>query len=210
MLLIGYIEKHKEICTELQCPLKVVKKKLRRGDDEQGNEIEDNCEQLLKQIQRMYRIGIKKFPDCTKLRLSFAFFHLERTKNKEKAYEQFANAAKTDPSFEQQFNIYRFRKIIRENLEDNKQNSSDLIEMIRFDNHVSLCEEAMMVSAKLNKEFWAQLKEDIPDLKKLNSIGSRITETGNAVKDNYSELSKIDNSSCEMLYSYAIYLILIT
>ena len=40
----------------------------------------------------MYRMGIKKFPDSTKLRLSFAFFHLERTKNKNKAYEEFSKA----------------------------------------------------------------------------------------------------------------------
>ena len=28
MLLIGYIEKHKEICTEEDCPLKQTKKKI--------------------------------------------------------------------------------------------------------------------------------------------------------------------------------------
>lgn len=38
--------------------------------------MEDNCIQLLKQLERMYRIGIKKYPKCTKLRLNFAFFHL--------------------------------------------------------------------------------------------------------------------------------------
>lgn len=54
--------------------------------------------------------------------------------------------------------------------------------MIRFDNHISLCEEAMLMSARLHKEFWAELKEEIPHLKKLNSIGSKITQTSNAVK----------------------------
>lgn len=34
------------------------------------------CEQLLLQIDRMFTAGLKKFPDCTKLRLSFAFFYL--------------------------------------------------------------------------------------------------------------------------------------
>lgn len=157
----------------------------------------------------MYKTGIKKFPECTNLRISYAFFHLERTKNKDKAYEEFAQASKTDPSFEQQFNIYRFRKIIRENLEDKEENNSDLIEMIRFDNHVSLCEEAMMKSAKLHKDFWTELKEEMPDLRKLNSVGSQITETSNAVKENYTELSKINSSAFEVLYSYAMYLIYI-
>ena len=89
MLVIGYIEKHKEICTEEDCPFnKYLKKKKKVGD----NDMQDNCIQLLKQLERMYRMGIKKYPESTKLRLSFAFFHLERTKNKSKAYEEFSNA----------------------------------------------------------------------------------------------------------------------
>jgi hypothetical protein len=66
----------------------------------------------------MFKTGIKKFPECTKLRLSFAFFHLEHMHNKKRAYEEFTESFNLDPSFEQQFNIYRFKKIIKENLED--------------------------------------------------------------------------------------------
>lgn len=33
----------------------------------------------------------------------------------------------------------------------------------------------MLQSAKLHKEFWAELKEEVPDLKKLNLIGAQIT-----------------------------------
>jgi hypothetical protein len=89
-------------------------------------------------------------------------------KNKEKAYEEFSAASRLDTTFQQQFNIYRFKKIIKENLEDREESDADLIETIRFQNHVSLLEEAMQKSAKLQKEFWTELKEEIPDLKKLN------------------------------------------
>jgi hypothetical protein len=34
----------------------------------------------------MYIQGIKKYPTCTRLHLSFAFFHMERLKNNRKAY----------------------------------------------------------------------------------------------------------------------------
>lgn len=64
----------------------------------------------------MFRAGVKKFPECTKLRLSYAFFQLEQMRNKERAYEEFSAAAKLETTFQQQFNIYRFKKIIRENL----------------------------------------------------------------------------------------------
>jgi hypothetical protein len=111
MLLIGYIEKHKEICKETDCPLKIDHKK-RAGE----NNMQHSCSLVLKQVERMFKSGIKKFPECTKLRLSYAFFQLEHLHNKEKAYEEFTNTSKLDPTFQQQFNIYRFKKIIRENL----------------------------------------------------------------------------------------------
>lgn len=81
MLLIGYIERHKELCNELDCPLKVEKRKKKDKDT-----MAYNCAQLIKQIERMFKTGLKKFPDCTKLRLSFAFFNLEHIRNKKKAY----------------------------------------------------------------------------------------------------------------------------
>ena len=68
---------------EEDCPLKATRKKK---EDEEG-EMEENCKQLLKHIDRTYTEGLKKFPNSTKLRLSYALFHLERTKNKNKAYE---------------------------------------------------------------------------------------------------------------------------
>lgn len=67
-------------------------------------------------------------------------------------------ASKLETTFQQQFNIYRFKKIIRENLEDREESDTDLIETIRFENHVSLLEEGMLRSAKLQKEFWSELK----------------------------------------------------
>jgi len=48
-----------------------------------------------------------------------------------------------------------------------------------------LCEEAMLGSAKLHKEFWSELMEETPNLHKLNEIGSKIIEVVNAVKFNY-------------------------
>ena len=143
------------------------------------------CGQLQQKIDQMFKAGLKKFPDSTKLRLSYAFFQLEQMQNKKKAYEEFTETGQLQPSFDQQFNIYRFKKIIKENIEDRDENESDLVETIRFDNHVSLLQEAMVLSAKLHKDFWAELKEEKPDLKKLNAIGSQITQAGNIITENY-------------------------
>ena len=78
---------------------------------------------------------------------------MEKMNNKSKAYEHFTKALhETEPSFGEQFIIYRFRKIITEKLEENQEDEeTDLIELIRFDNYISLCEEGMYMSGKLHK-----------------------------------------------------------
>ena len=43
----------------------------------------------------------------------------------------------------------------------------------------------MKVSANLHKEFWAGLKEDKPDLVKLNIIGQNISKAVNEAKENF-------------------------
>jgi hypothetical protein len=133
----------------------------------------------------MYISGLKKFPDSTRLRLSYAFFLLERFKNKNKAYEQLVLAERGKPAFYQQFIIYRYQKIIKENLDEENENNSDIVSLIAFDNHISLCEEYIKLSANLHKEFWAELKEDRPDLGKLNIIGASISKTVNEAKEQY-------------------------
>ena len=150
MLLLGYIEKHIEVCVEEDCPLRINKTRFMTGKEEE----ELSCKQLLKQLERMFLYGIKKYPQCTKLYLSLAFFYMEKMNNKNKAYEYFTKAlVSTDAWFGEQFIMYRFRKIITEKLEENKEKDeeTDLIELIRFDNYISLCEEGMSMSGKLLK-----------------------------------------------------------
>ena len=139
-----------------------------------------------------YYYNNHRFPDCTKLRLSYAFFLIERMKNKNKAYEQLMLAEKGKPAFYEQFIIYRYQKIIKDNLDEAEESNADIVSLIAFDNHIQLCEEFMKLSANLHKEFWAELREDQPDLGKLNMIGSNISKNVNEAKDNYYKMQKIN------------------
>lgn len=78
--------------------------------------MDENCKLLTIQLERMYKQGIKKFPQSTKLHISFAFFYMEELKQKAKAYEEFIRAERASPSFIEEFIIYRFKKIIKEKL----------------------------------------------------------------------------------------------
>lgn len=46
----------------------------------------------------------------------------------------------------------------------------------------------MKFSANLHKEFWAELKEDEPDLGKLNMLGSNISKTVMEAKGQYQKM----------------------
>ena len=95
-MLAGYIEKHKDFCMEEDCPLKMVKKKrqgnyhtteqeLHHVKEQAELAFEDSINKLIQVLDRIYLNGIKKFKNSCKLRISYAFFLLERMLNKKKA-----------------------------------------------------------------------------------------------------------------------------
>ncbi|EGR29894.1 PAS domain S-box family protein [Ichthyophthirius multifiliis] len=209
MLLIGYVEKHKETCQEEDCPLKQKRSKKR---NQQETEMEETCRNLIKEIDRIFQNGLKKFPNCTKLRISYAFFLMERFKNKrEKSFQQFKIAEKTKPSFDEQFIIYRYKKILNENLdqinENDDEGENDIVKIIAFDSHIQQCEEYMKLSAQMHKEFWAELKEENPALFKLNIIGSKISQAVHEAKSHYHDMQKINNKIPQTIKTFGKYLI---
>ena len=74
ILLVGFIEKHKETCPEVDCSLRL--QTIRNGKNIDQNFLEQ-MKNLAKEINRMYLNGLKKFPNSVKLRLSYAFFTLD-------------------------------------------------------------------------------------------------------------------------------------
>ena len=49
-----------------------------------------------------------------------------------------------------------------ENLDEQNEQNSDIVSIIAFDNHISLCEEYMNKASNLHKEFWGELREERP------------------------------------------------
>lgn len=80
------------------------------------------------------------------------FFLMERMKNKrDKAYEQLERAEMTKPNFGEQFIIYRFKKLIHDNLdiETDDEDEDKIVKIIAFESHIQMMEEYMMLSARL-------------------------------------------------------------
>ena len=98
----------------------------------------------------------------------YAFFLLERMYNKPKALEELSIAQTLKPVFDEQFLIYRYKKMIEDQLGDNPnaeaggQSDLDVVGMIAFENHRSMCEEFIKQASHHHKQFWMELLEDIP------------------------------------------------
>ena len=59
---------------------------------------------------------------------------MERVQNKNKAMEEFSSLDKYKSSFDEQFLIFRFKKIITDNFDEN--GGDRVVQMIKFDSHV--------------------------------------------------------------------------
>jgi hypothetical protein len=79
----------------------------------------------------MYFYGIKKFPNNTSLRISYAFFLLERMQGKQQALQELNQAAQNKPPFDEQFIIYRYSRILKQEIQSkqtNEQSGMDIIQ----------------------------------------------------------------------------------
>lgn len=81
MLLIGYIEKHKETCKYNDCYFKFSRRRNTELD------MNDMIRGLIQELEKMFKDGIKKFPKSAELKIFYALFIMERKKNKEAAYK---------------------------------------------------------------------------------------------------------------------------
>ena len=134
ILLTGYISIYEETCNIHDCALKKYLYNL------ENLNMETNAF-LLQHAETLYQNGISKFPNCTSLRISYAFFLLERLNKKQQANIELINAEKYLPKFEEQFIIYRYKKILEEQSseEGESEENLDVVSNIAYKNHLIQC-----------------------------------------------------------------------
>ena len=206
LLLAGYIEQHKDVCLEDDCPLKTTKKRKKDKipHQNQANEsaFEDSVKQLYYVMDRMYILGLKTFKKSCKLRISYSFFCLGKMENRDKALYQLAAASKLKPRFDEEFLIFRYTKIIKDQNADNRGANLDVLETVSSENSKKQCLESIKEAAEHHKSFWLELLEDEQNMQKLSSLGSKIDSAINNSKTHWKSLVKLkqDNPSFMMLY----------
>ena len=84
-------------------------------------------------------------------------------------------AEKEKPSLSEQYQIFRLRKIVEDELaESHESGGIDFIAAMNFDQQFKALKQAIERSSNLHFEFWSHLQDDSPDLMRLQIQGSKI------------------------------------
>ena len=160
----------------------------------------------------MYRLGIQKFPTCTSLKIQYAFFLMERMNKKQEAIAELSQASALAPPFDEQFLVYRYQKISEDFGDGSGGDHSgsggmDIVAKFAYESSLRQCSQHIQKSAALHLEFWNYLREDRPDISKLNDCGSKINQSIVMVESFWNQLQKLNSNVPRALKLYAKFLI---
>lgn len=217
MLLKGYIYNHEETCDITDCPLSDYINIQRNRNDLSI----DNYNNLKKRhslddllylyAQRLFQLGLSKFPNCTGLRIKHALFQWERFSNKNLALQSLSIAEKYNPPMDQKFIIYRYRKIISEEEESKTYTGEalDLVSGIAYESHYKQCFLNIEKTTQLYLDFWEVLlnTNTTPDINKLNEIGLKINNTYNSIEVHWKSMQSLKPNDPKTLKLYSGYLL---
>jgi hypothetical protein len=144
------------------------------------------------------------------LRIAYALFLWDRFKQKNQSRQEFSIAEKYNPPFDEQFIIFRYRKIITEEEESkhhNEEEALDVVSGIAYESHYKQCYNNIVKAAALYMDFWDQLiSTNTPDLLKLNDLGKKINTTNTSIEIHWKSMQAIKPNDPKAVKLYAGYI----
>ena len=130
--------------------------------------------------------------------------------SKQQALQELLQAEQNKPSLDEEFIIYRYKKIIEDEIAESQNESQgnlDVVTELTFQTHLRQIQANIEKATLLYMEFWAQLSEEAPDLAKLNDIGSKISAAVQTVEDNWVKLIKVNPNNPVAMKLYGKFLL---
>ncbi|EGR30970.1 hypothetical protein IMG5_119850 [Ichthyophthirius multifiliis] len=221
-ILDGFVDYHRTICNREDCPCqqknmnqKKIKKFIKNAKAGQfDDEIKDKFVVLVYLIERIFVLALTKFPGCTQLRVNHALFLLDKMKSAQQALQELELAQEERPYLDEQFQIFRYKKLIEDNMMEarkntvsNKNNNENVNEITSDSGNKELINNIEQSTA-LHMDFWSQLSEDTPDLCRVYEIGTKLNYYNQLVKDSWKKQNRINSDiSPNLLRTYARYLL---
>ncbi|CAD8110290.1 unnamed protein product [Paramecium sonneborni] len=194
ILLAGFIEFHKQSCSKPDCVLLSNQKKKNKS----VNVFKDRKQQIDQLVNQNYLDGLEQFPECVNLKISYSYFLLDKMQLKQQALNQLNLAESCDPSFDQQFFIYRYKRIIEEQIQKQQQSNNhnkkklDIITEKTLKSEIKNLHYLIEDSCMEYLYFWSQLQEEVPNLKILYEHGQKIIKSILKVEQQWYKILEID------------------
>ncbi|CAD8052528.1 unnamed protein product [Paramecium sonneborni] len=205
LVIDGFLDHHKITCIRDDCHLK-----LKGLPNYRRNKIGLNDSNLQERdvdlsivLYQMYLNQTKRFQSFIKLRLKFAIYMYEKMKQKQNALIELQAIEQMFPKFDEEFIIFRFKKIIEEELNSGDgYGNFDLGNELQFQNNYKTLQRYIERSSLLHMDFWSLLQEDFPDLSKLNELGQKINNSIVQIEDLWKKMQKQSTNLAKALRLY--------
>ena len=208
MALTSFIEKLEEGCVNKNCLLKKYLISLSKGFD--SNFL------LLQYAQKLFKIGLNKFPRDITLKIHYIIFLLTKINQKKNAQKELLSIKKNFLSINDNFNLYRCKKYIEEysiisNKDQNEggiENNS-IFQALEYKNKTKEFKKLLSKSSSLYYDFWSSLYsshlQGTEDIKKLNDIGAELNQLIESIEKIFQKLREIKNDDYEIIKLYESY-----
>ena len=196
-ILKSLISKAEEKCIDNQCPLK---KFVQSGEEELSNIFP-----LLQYCEQLFEYGIAKFPNSISLKINYSLFLIMEMNHNKKALINLNTIHSSIYSFQDNYNIYRCKRLIDIYL---SSNNKKVFHSFEYKRNVKDFKILISKATSLYHDFWALITINILNVTnnfdELNKIGSDIVKMNKKIEEKYNLLIKVkpDNYDLIKLYSY--------
>ena len=189
------ISKNEENCLDSCCPLK------------QYNE-NDNMFPLLQYCEKLFEFGISKFPNDISLKVNYSFFLISEMNNNKKALIILNNVHTSIFSFNDNYNVYRCKRLIEDDNTLNKNKNINIINSFEYKKKINDFKLLISKATSLYYDFWTLIiiiKVNFTNnIEEVNRIGAEIVKLNKKIEEEYNSLIKIKSDNYDLIkfYSY--------
>lgn len=203
-IFFGYIYQHNKICKDNDCSLTKFIEIFEKSD----NLVEVDERYFIYYIDSVYINLINQFPENVKLRISYGYFLIDKMKKINVAKMQLLTAYFYNPSFTEQFSLYRLSKIIEEHYLhcDDENVNLDIASSIIFNQYFMNYKEIVQKLNVLYIDFWMTFIQDDINIKKIKESGFRILSLITKLIKLFQKMQNIKPKDKESLEIYGEFL----
>lgn len=213
-ILKGLVLHHCSQCQKSDCPFITFEKKTslketKAEDDlsykKKTNRLNSDLNlALLNYINFEFKLCTQKFPDDIWLSLSYSIFLQDGLKNPSTALAELSKCEIKNPSFVQDFLIFRYKQLIKEDLlSQGIHENNSLASYIEYEGLFAEFKRKIEKSANYHMNFWSLLMEESPNMQKMLKIGFGIISNLELIETLWNRIQEINANNQRALKVYA-------